>query len=632
MQESGTLSNLGVALKQMITNTVQSTRLIGKTVAFLWRARPGLATAIFISGIGAGVLPALAVAFSRDVLNKVAEAIPAGTASSEVLAPVFVVGGLYVLAVFLADISTIVSQVTGGLFMDFLVGHVGQVMMQRASSIPHLAPFDDSTLYDQIQRLQRDAGWRPTSLLQNMNLALRQVVTLGFAIYLLAQLLPWAAAVLLVTLVPFLLVQLKIERTTWDAVAMQTPERRQMWYYSTVALSAEYAKEVRVFGTGNYFTQLYRRAWEGIFRLLFERRMRYVWLMVSALAVYGVVTAGVYFLVLRDGVLGRFTVGDLAMFIGAVALTRQAAAGLLALAGPIYEGLLYMQMLFNFLDTSRFQSSLEIAEEPKPLPPKLQQGIEFRNVAFRYPGGQHEVLKGVSFRVKPGETIALVGFNGAGKTTLVKLIERLYDPTGGEIYVDGTPLREYDLEQWRRRTAVVFQDFNRYNMTVAENIGLGNLERIQDEEAIRKAAEKAGIGGVVERLPKKYQTVLGKFFAGGSELSGGEWQKVAIARAFLRDAEIVILDEPTAALDVQAELEVFESFAELSKGKITFLISHRFSTVRMADRIVVLENGVISEEGTHADLIRQGGRYAQLYLSQAAMYTSSPAQVPSGEQ
>ncbi|MDE2816319.1 MAG: ATP-binding cassette domain-containing protein, partial [Chloroflexota bacterium] len=316
--------------------------------------------------------------------------------------------------------------------------------------------------------------------------------------------------------------------------------------------------------------------------------------------------------------LGEIEPGNLVLYVGVIFLVQQTFYRLLQTAGTVHTCQLHVSHLLDFLD---LEPQMPVSEGVgKRVPKPLRKGIEVRNVSFTYPGTERKVLENVSFRVGQGESVALVGHNGAGKTTLVKLLCRLYDPAQGAILLDGTDLREHDLGNLRENITAIFQDYARFHLTAAQNISIANLARMDDRSAIVQAAEQGGADEVIARLPKGYDNQLGREFEEGAELSIGEWQKLALARAFFRDAQILILDEPTAALDVQAEYEVYQKFRELTQGRSTILISHRFSTVRMADRIIVLEDGAIAEEGSHAELMAQGGTYADLYSKQASWY------------
>jgi ATP-binding cassette subfamily B protein len=428
-----------------------------------------------------------------------------------------------------------------------------------------------------------------------------------------------------------------------------------MRYFSSLVTGKDQAKEVRLFGLGDFFIQRYLDIFERFHERYRRLRIKECWLetTLAALGAAGSWLAYVY--IALAALARRITLGSLSFYVGAFYQVQSSVAGIVNDLATLYGDNLFVTQVFEFLDTP---PAIEVPPSGRalPAPRPLRQGITFDHVGFQYPGTERHVLEDVSFSIAPGQCVALVGENGAGKTTLIKLLTRLYDPTQGRVLVDGVDLREYDLTSWRQQIAVIFQDFVRYHLPARTNIGLGQVERLHDVAAVQAAAARGGAVPVVERLPDGYDTILGRQFwtaqsnfgtvrvQEGSELSGGEWQKIALSRAFMRSgedgvsgdagdagdagggaaggtgAQLLILDEPTAALDVQAEYDVYLRFSELTQGKATLLISHRFSTVKMADAIVVLEHGGIVEQGSHDELVRLGGRYAELYEKQASRY------------
>ncbi len=421
-----------------------------------------------------------------------------------------------------------------------------------------------------------------------------------------------------VATIPSYIARLRLGAESTTVFRSQAPYQRRLDYFAQVLTTQDAAKEVRLFGLGEYFINSYRDVFMQSFTLVesFRRRQARI---VTLLTLTSPLTAGaVLVYTVWRAALGEIGAGDLVLYVGIIFLVQQSFYWLLQLAGTLHTCQLHVSHLLDFLDLEPPMAMIE--DSGRHVPEPLRNGIEVRNVSFAYPGTERTVLNDVSFRVGPGESVALVGHNGAGKTTLVKLLCRLYDPTHGGVFLDGVDLREYDLTDLRQNITAVFQDYAQFHLTAAENIGVANLDRMRDRPGIVRAAAQGGADEVIARLPKGYDSQLGREFEEGSELSIGEWQKLALARAFFRDAQILILDEPTAALDVQAEYEVYQRFKELTEGRSTILISHRFSTVRMADRIVVLGDGAIVEEGSHAQLMAQGGTYADLYRKQASWY------------
>ena len=396
-----------------------------------------------------------------------------------------------------------------------------------------------------------------------------------------------------------------------------TPQRRLLDYIRLLGASNQSAKEVKIFGLGDHLAERYREVSERIYednkKVAVKRAsVGFLLNLISTGGYYGA-----YAVVLIRTLAGAISVGTFTFLTGAFSRSRMYIEKILQSFTDISDQALYLKDLFEFFE---MQPAIRSTPHALPAPRPIQDGFEFRNVGFAYPGSSHMVVENISFRLDSQEKIALIGENGAGKTTLVKLLARLYDPTVGEILLDGIDLREYDVEDLRKEIGVIFQDYMRYELIAKENIGFGKIEDLADQTRIEMAAHKSMASQVIGKLANGYDQMIGRRFDGGVDLSGGEWQKFALARAYMRDAQLLILDEPTATLDARAEYEVFRRFAELTKGKMAVLISHRFSTVRMADRILVLKDGRIREQGTHNQLVALGGQYAELFELQAAGY------------
>ena len=428
---------------------------------------------------------------------------------------------------------------------------------------------------------------------------------------------PWLVVLLLVTLIPAFLGEAHFNTRNYSLDFGRTSERRELDYIRKISAEAETAKEIKIFDLHAFLAGRYRTLSERFYR---ERRRiaqaRAAWGAVfTAIGTLGYYVA--YLWIVGKTLSGTISIGDLTFLAGSFQRLRALLEGLLLSFSSTAAQALYLDDLFDF-----FKVTPEITSSPGaiPVPDPIRQGFVFEDVGFRYPGAAHWAVRGLSFTLHAGETLALVGENGAGKTTLVKLLARLYDPDEGRILLDGRDLRDYDLTSLRAAVGVIFQDFVRYNMTAADNIAVGRIEARDDRPRIETAAERALADRVIDKLPARYDQMIGKRFANGVELSGGEWQKLAIARAYMRDAQVLILDEPTAALHARSEFEVFERFKELSTDKTAVLISHRFSSVRMAGRILVLANGRVEAEGTHEELMAVGGRYRELFELQAAGY------------
>jgi ATP-binding cassette subfamily B protein len=480
-----------------------------------------------------------------------------------------------------------------------------------------LAYYENAQYYDTLHRAQQEAGYRPTSILNGVLRLGQNAITLAAIGGLLVSL-HWGVAVLLVlTAVPGVVARLTYARGLYAWQRQRTPADRLVGYLSWLLTRDTYAKEIRLFDLGEIFRTRYavaRRQLRGE-RLALSRRRVVIETVAQGLGVVGVFLS--FMLMAYRTVSGAASIGDLVMYYQAFQRAQGMLRDLLSSVASLYEDSLFLSYLYDFLELKK---TVLDPEHPVPAPTPLRSGITFEHVGFRYPGGAHDVLTDVNITIRPGEVIALVGGNGSGKTTLCKLLCRLYDPSSGAITWDGHDLRDFDSRSLRRQISVIFQDYARYNLTARENIWTGNTAISPNSGEIEAAARSAGADQVIERLPLGYDTILGKWFENGEELSIGEWQKVALARAFLRDGQIIVLDEPTSAMDAQTEFDVFRRFRTLLQGKSAILVSHRFSTVRMADTIYVLDEGRIVEHGSHDALMRSGGVYAGLFEIQAQHY------------
>jgi ATP-binding cassette subfamily B protein len=445
----------------------------------------------------------------------------------------------------------------------------------------------------------------------------QQVITLISLIALLLRFSVWLAIIVFLTAIPSFLSQSQYAEAAFRAVSRRAPESRLLNYLEMLLTGNEYVKEVKLFGLGESLLKRYQTLFTQFYledRAIAKKRTiaGLGWGLLSSMAYYG----SYAWIVLRT-IIGMITLGDMSMFLSIFRQSQRSIQSLLDNLNSLYESNLFLDNLLTFLE---LEPVLPKAKDGLIVPAPIKQGIRFQNVSFAYPGSDHLVLKDINLHIQPGERIALVGLNGAGKTTLIKLLTRLYDPTEGHIFLDGVDLRQYDLGSLHQRFGVIFQDFVRYQFTVKENIGFGQIDELEDLDRIKLAADRGGAIDVINELPDGYETMLGRRWERGQELSGGEWQKIALSRAFMRNAEVLVLDEPTSALDAEAEYEVFKRFDELMGDRIGVLISHRFSTVRMADRIVMLQDGKIHELGSHESLLSRNGVYAHLFNLQAEGY------------
>jgi ATP-binding cassette subfamily B protein len=488
-------------------------------------------------------------------------------------------------------------------------------LMEHAATLD-LEDFEDSELQDRLERARRQAAGRASLIGQIFSQAQDVVTVASFAAGLLAYA-PWLIVLLAIALLPAFIGEAHFNAQSYSLNYARTPERRELDYVRQTGASAETAKEVKIFGLNAFLIERYRTLATSFFeanRRIALRRAGWGSLL-SAVGTIAYYVAYAY--IVWRTLHGDFSIGDLTFLAGSFRRLRNLLENLLMGFSQVAGQALYLDDLFSFFE---IRPEIVPPANPWPFPVPIRDGFVFENVGFRYPGAERWAVHGLTFKLHAGETLALVGENGAGKTTLVKLLARLYDPDEGRILLDGHDLREYDPFALRSNIGVIFQDFVRYHFSAADNIAVGRIEARDDRARIVAAAKRSLADDVIRKLPRGYDQVIGKRFRTGVELSGGEWQKIAIARAYMRDAQLLILDEPTAALDARSEFEVFKRFKELSQGKTAVLISHRFANVRMADRIVVLMDGGVEAMGTHAELLEQGGRYAELFELQAAGY------------
>jgi ATP-binding cassette, subfamily B, bacterial len=526
----------------------------------------------------------------------------------------YLVGIEFGLAVLASVLSRTIDYLDA-LLADNYTRHVSIQVMKHAADLDLIA-YEDPIFYDRLERARVQATDR-LGMIQSMGRLVQQVVitvSLSVSIVVFS---PWLLLLLIAGVVPAFLGESHFAFLSYAKNFRQTPIRRQLDYLRVLGGSKEAAKELKLFGLKEFLTERFTRLSNQIYSedVALARRRLVAGALLSIVGAAGYY--GAYVLVIWRTVTGAISIGTLTFLAGAILQASSNIQQIFSTLSSIADQALFLTDLIAFL---QMEPTIRSKPNALPAPRPIRRGFEFRNVSFAYPGGGHLILSDFNFHLRPGERVALIGENGQGKTTIVKLLTRLYDPLEGQVLLDGIDLREYSLESLYREIGVIFQDFMRYEMTASENIGVGRIDEVNNLPLLQVSAEKSLADEVIGRLPHGYSQMLGRRFEGGVDLSGGEWQKVALARAYLRDAEVLILDEPTAALDARSEYEVFQRFAELTRGKMALFISHRFSTVRMADRIVVIEDGRVAEDGKHDELTHLGGRYAEMFEMQAASY------------
>lgn len=611
-------------------------RYVPPLVRLVWGTHHGFTIAMVLLRLARSVVPIATLWVGKLIIDQVVMMVNSGLTDFTRLWQLVVLEiVIVVVGEILARSSALIESLLGDLFSN----HTSVLLMQHAATLD-LYHFEDPAFYDRLERARRQTVGRIGLLAQLLGMGqdLLTLVSLGVALFVFS---PWLLGLLALAVLPSFLGETHFASLEYSLLFQWTPERRQLDYYRYIGASDETAKEMQMFGLAPWIIERYRvladRFYEENKRLSIRKGI--ISTLLSVLGTLGYYAA--YVIILIRAVAGVISIGSLTFLASSFARSRDLIQRLLMGASAIYEQALYLKDMFDFFETKPSIASTPGA--PK-VPRSIRTGFVFEDVGFRYPGSERWAVRHVSFTIAPGERLALVGENGAGKTTLTKLLARLYDPTEGRILLDGRDLREYDLASVRHAIGVIFQDFVRYDLRFDENIGVGEIDQAheyldsmdaassgdQSEAAtvpsdgagvpIEEAARKSLADSLLSRFPEGYRQMLGRRFKGGVDLSGGEWQKVALARAYMRDAELLILDEPTAALDARAEYEVFVRFSELVAGRMAVIISHRFSTVRMADRIVVLRGGEVVEEGTHDELLLRDGLYAELFLLQAEGY------------
>jgi ATP-binding cassette subfamily B protein len=613
-KKSATQGTLSPSPDRSWADRLRSLENVVPLVKMAWETNPWLASISLITRLVRSVVPICAMYVGKLIIDAV---VRQGVWDHSR------VWRLLVIEVALAVISDLLGRVAGladNLLGERFTSNLSIKLMRHAATLD-LSRFEEPAFQDMLERAREQTGGRMQLITQTMKMAqeLITVMTLTSALVVFS---PALILLLVCSVIPAFIGESHFASLSYALMHRRMPQRRELEYLRWLGAAQETAKEIKILGLGEYLIDRYRRLAD-LFYLensdLLIRRAKTGFLL-TLLGTAGYYSA--YVVIVYRTMHGALTIGDLTFLAGSFGRSRGLIESILATFAIIGDRAVFLDDLFAFFRLKPLICSGPLA---LPAPRPMRRGLEFRNVSFDYPGSVRPALSNVSFEVRPGERVALVGENGAGKTTITKLIARMYDPTDGLILIDGVDLREYDVEDWRKEIGIIFQDYVRYQLLLWENIGFGRVECLDDRERIERAAEFSGAAEVAARLENGLHQMLGRRFSGGVDLSGGEWQKVALSRAYMRDAQLLILDEPTATLDARSESKVFERFAELTQDKMALLISHRFSTVRAADRILVIDNGSICEDGTHDDLVRLNGLYAELFELQAAGYRQHTA-------
>jgi ATP-binding cassette, subfamily B, bacterial len=587
-------------------------RDVPPVLRIVWRSGPVVVTMGLVFRLFAALLPIALLWIAKLIIDSIVSVVahhqPVGPGFWWLVAAEF---GLAVCGSFLGRSI----DYCDALLADKYTRHVSIEVMKHAAGLD-LATYEDPVFYDRLERARVQATDR-LGMIQSIGRLVQQAITAVSMSISIVVFSPWLLLLLIAGVIPAFLGESHFAFLGYATNFRQTPVRRELDYLRVLGGSREAAKEIKLFGLKEFLIERFTRLSDQIYRenVGLARRRLVAGALLSMVGTAGYYSA--YVFIVWQTIQGVLTIGELTFLSGAIVQASGNIQQLFSTLASIADQALFLTDLLAF-----FEMHPTIFSKPNalPAPRPMVSGFEFRNVSFRYPGSSRLILDRLNFQLRPGERVALVGENGQGKTTIVKLMTRLYDPLEGQILLDGIDLREYSLEDLYREIGVIFQDFMRYEMTASENIAVGQIETLARLDLLKEAARKSMAAPVIERLPLNYEQMLGRRFEGGVDLSGGEWQKLGLARAYLRNAQLLILDEPTAALDARSEYEVFRRFAELTTGKTALFISHRFSTVRMADRVVVLENGKITEDGSHEELANLGGRYAEMFELQAVQY------------
>lgn len=593
-------------------NSFSSLKYLPRFLGLVFKASPVLFCCNLFLRLVKSITPIILLWIGKEIIDEVLLQMDAESAE---LSRLYLLIGLELGLAILSDVFNRLISLTDALMGDLYANSSSLELIQKTAKVD-LAYLEDSEFYDKLERARRQTVGR-VSLMSNVLSQVQDLITVTSLISAIIYFYPVLLILLFVSIIPSFINELKFSRSSYSLQKSWTPERRELDYMRMIGASDVTAKEVKLFGLADFISNTFKKVADKYY--LANRKLaiaRTAWgatfHIIGDLAYYGA-----YVFIVLKTVAKAVTVGELTFLAASFGRLRSQLQNIFSRFTRITENAMYLQDYFEFIDME-FQA--DASDEQYDMPKEIQEGIEFRHVSFKYPNSEVEVLKDVSFYLKKGEKLALVGENGAGKTTLIKLLLRLYEPSSGNIFIDGIEIKQFKKEQYQQFYGAIFQDFVKYYLTAKINIAVGNIEEVENDEKIEESAVRSLADEVIASLPLGYEQKLGHRFRKGTQLSGGQWQKIALARAYMSDAQLIILDEPTSALDARAEYEVFQRFIGLTKGKTSIIISHRFSTVRMADRILVLKNGTVLELGTHEELLANEQLYSELYELQAAGY------------
>jgi ATP-binding cassette subfamily B protein len=584
-----------------------------RIIKLIWSEKKGTSTLLCMLNVFQGLIPISTLWISKLIIDSIIEGIGGNKlALSRIIIFLSIQLFIYILSNITGSYITVIQALLG----DLISNTINEKVIEKSISLD-LDHYENPVYYDMLSRAQREASNKPLTIINQIFDLVKNTITVCSLIAVLFHLHWIVVIILIITSIPQSIAQQKYARKGYSIIYHQTQDTRKMFYINQLLTSFASFKEIKLFDLGQYLLDKYRNLFKNIFKqnkqLIIKKNITLFLLSLISIINY----IGVYSYIIMLTLNKIISLGDLTLYSNSFSQIQVRFGGIVSIYSSLYENNLFINNLFDFLSL-KSNISLPISIEFPST--EIKEGIVFKGVSFRYPKTEKYVLKDLNMKLYPNESISIVGDNGAGKTTIVKLLSRLYDPESGEILLDGINIKLFDPQKYRELFGVIFQDYSQYYLPAYENIGLGCLKEIENISKIREAASKSGVDRVIEKLPNGYNTILGKYFDEGEQLSIGEWQKIAIARAFIRNSKILILDEPTASVDIKTEYEIFCRLKELTKNRMTILISHRFSTVRMTDRIFVLENGSIIEEGTHDNLIKMGGVYNKLFIMQAEKF------------